>query len=185
MTKPSGSMRRGAAPLGAFVAELVEPALARQGLGETSLVTDWSEIAGARLAAGCRPIEVQWPRAPRRATDQAPALATLVLRVEGAFALEVQHAAAILIERVNAHLGWRCIGRIAFRQGPLDSLGKHAPKAVPPSARARQMAEAYAAPVEAEALREALVRLGARVIDKAGGGASPSGSQEKPGFPSP
>lgn len=171
MTKPPSWTRRGgAAPLGAFLAELVEPALARQGLGETSLVTDWTEIAGAHIARGCRPIEVQWPRTLRRDPDAPPGLATLVLRVEGAFALEVQHSAAIIIERVNAHLGWRCIGKIAFRQGPLDSAGKRAPKASPPSARARELAEAYAAPIEAEELREALTRLGARVIDKASGG---------------
>jgi hypothetical protein len=171
MTKPPGWTRRGgAAPLGAFLAELVEPALARQGLGETSLVTDWSEIAGARLAAGCRPIEVQWPRGPRCDPDAPAALATLVLRVEGAFALEVQHSATVIIERVNAHLGWRCIGKIAFRQGPLDGAGKRAPKAAPPSARARKLAEECAAPIEAEELREALARLGARVIDKAGAG---------------
>jgi hypothetical protein len=171
MTKPPGWTRRGgAAPLGAFLAELVEPALARQGLGETSLVTDWSEIAGEQLARGCRPIEVQWPRTPRRDPDAPAALATLVLRVEGAFALEVQHSAAIIIERVNAHLGWRCVGKVAFRQGPLDSAGKRASKAAPPSARARKLAEGYAAPIEAEELREALARLGARVIDKAGAG---------------
>ena len=171
MTKPSGWMRRGGpAPLGAFLAELVEPALARQGLGVTSLVTDWSEIAGARLAAACRPIEVQWPRATRRDADAPPALATLVLRVEGAFALEVQHSTAVIIERVNAHLGWRCIGRVAFRQGPLDSPARRAPKTAPPSARAVELAQGYAAPIEAEPLREALARLGARVIDKSGAG---------------
>jgi len=171
MTKPASWRRRGdAAPLGAFLGELVEPALARQGLGETSLVTDWNEIAGARLAGGCRPIEVQWPRTLRRNPDAPAALATLVLRVEGAFALEAQHSAPVIIERVNAHLGWRCIGKIAFRQGPLDSADKRAPKAAPPSARAKELAEGYVAPFEAGELREALARLGARVIDKTGAG---------------
>ena len=168
MTKPPSWQRRGATPLGAFLGALVEPAMARQGLSETSLVTDWSEIAGARLAAGCRPIEVQWPRTLRRDPDAPVALATLILRVEGAFALEAQHSAPVIIERVNAHLGWRCIGKIAFRQGPLDSAGKRAPKTAPPSARARELAEGYVAPFEAGELREALARLGARVIDKAG-----------------
>ena len=171
MTKRPNWGRRGdAAPLGAFLGALVEPALARQGLGETSLVTDWSVIAGARLAGGCRPIEVQWPRTLRRDPDAPAALATLVLRVEGAFALEAQHSAQMIIERVNAHLGWRCIGKIAFRQGPLDSAEMRAPKATPPSARARELAEGYAAPIESGELREALARLGARVIDKSGPG---------------
>jgi hypothetical protein len=170
MTKLPNRWGRGAAPLGEFVAELVAPALARQGLGETGLVTDWVEIVGASIAGRCRPIEVQWPpRASRRDPDAPIAPATLVLRVEGAFALEAQHSTAVIIERVNAHLGWRCIGKIAFRQGPLDAAPKRAAKTAAPSVRAKELAQKYAAPIEAEGLREALALLGARVIDKAGG----------------
>jgi hypothetical protein len=170
MTKPPNRWNRGAAPLGDFVSGLVAPALARQGLGETSLVTDWTEIVGASIAARCRPIEVQWPpRASRRDPDAPVAPATLVLRVEGAFALEAQHSTAAIIERVNSHLGWRCIGKIAFRQGPLDAAPGRRPKASPPSARAKEQAQKYAAPIEAEELRDAMARLGARVIDRSGG----------------
>ena len=173
MTKPPNRWGRGAAPLGEFLAELVAPALARQGLGETSLVTDWNEIVGAHIAGRCRPIEVQWPpRASRRDPDASIQPATLILRVEGAFALEAQHSVAVIIERVNAHLGWRCIGKVAFRQGPLDAAPRRAPKTAAPSARARELAEKYSAPIEAEDLRDAMTRLGARVIDKAGGARS-------------
>ena len=170
MSKPSRWKARGAAPLGEFVAELVAPALARQGLGETGLVTDWPEIVGARLAGACRPIEIQWPpRASRRDPEAPVAPATLVLRVEGAFALETQHASAVILERVNAHLGWRCIGKLAFRQGPLDAAPRRAPRAAPPGARAREQAGRWAAPIESEDLREAVTRLGARVIERNGG----------------
>jgi hypothetical protein len=170
MTKPPNRRSRGARPLGEFLAELVAPALARQGLGETSLVTDWSEIVGAHIASRCRPIEVQYPpRASRRDPDAPVAPATLILRVEGAFALEAQHSVAVIVERVNAHLGWRCIGKVAFRQGPLDAAPRRAPRTAAPSARARELAQEFAAPIEAEGLRDAMARLGARVIDKAGG----------------
>jgi hypothetical protein len=173
VTKPPKRWSRGPAPLGEFLAELVAPALARQGLGETGLVTDWTEIVGAHIAARCRPIEVQWPpRAARRDPDAPIQPATLILRVEGAFALEAQHSVAAIIERVNAHLGWRCIGKVAFRQGPLDAAPRRAAKTAPPSARAQEMAEKYSAPIEADDLRDAMTRLGARVIDKAGGARS-------------
>ena len=166
---PSSKGRGGAAPLGEFLGRLVAPALAKQGLTETSLVTDWTEIAGAHIAKFCRPIEVQWPpRAARRNPDAPAGLATLVLRVESAFALEAQHSAAAVIERVNAHLGWRCIGKVAFRQGPLDNAPRRTPKPGPPSARATELAEKLTAPIAAEDLRGALTRLGARVIDKSG-----------------
>ena len=105
--------------------------------------------------------------AARRAQDPGSvAPATLVLRVDPAFALEAQHAAAIIVQRVNAHLGWRCIGRIAFRQGPLAPTRQphRAPPA--PSAAARQRAAALTAPIADDELRGALAQLGARAIDK-------------------
>ena len=83
---PGWRGRGGPAPLGEFLAELVAPALARQGLGETSLITDWTEIVGAHIAKSCRPIEVQWPpRASHRNPDAPVGPATLILRVEGGF----------------------------------------------------------------------------------------------------
>ena len=170
MTKPLRWKARGPAPLAQFVADLVAPALARQGLGETGLVSAWPEIVGARISRGCRPIEIQWPPRPtRRDPEAAVAPATLVLRVEGAFALEAQHAAAVIVDRVNAHLGWRCIGKIAFRQGPLAAAPGRASAVAPPSAQASEQARRYAAPIEAEDLRDAVTRLGARVIERGGG----------------
>jgi hypothetical protein len=170
MTKPLRWKARGAVPLAEFVAELVAPALARQGLGETGLVSAWPEIVGAQLARSCRPIEIQWPSRPsKRDPEAAVTPATLVLRVEGAFALEAQHAAAIIVERVNAHLGWRCIGKIAFRQGPLAAPPSRAAAVAPPSAQASEQARRYSAPIETEELRDAVTRLGARVIERSGG----------------
>src|ERR1700691_1113776 len=90
------------------------------GLVETSLIADWPAIVGEMLARHARPIELQWPpRAAKRDPDAPIAPATLVLRVESAFALEAQHSAPMIVARANAHLGWRCIDKIAFRQGPL------------------------------------------------------------------
>jgi hypothetical protein len=90
----------------------------------------------------------------------------LVLRVDGAFALEAQHAAAVIVERVNAHLGWRCVDKVAFRQGPLVAAPPPRP-APPPSAAAEARAGALAQGIEDEELRRALTRLGARAIDGA------------------
>lgn len=164
MTKPPRSF---AAQLGSLLKGVVEPTLAARGLGEASLVTAWPEIVGAEIARYARPIQIQWPPRGAKRGVEAAAPATLVLRVDGAFALEAQHAGPIIVNRVNAHLGWRCIGRIAFRQGPLAELKpkRRAPPA--PSARAQAEASALAAPIEDEELRLALTKLGARAIDRA------------------
>src|SRR5260370_37108877 len=101
--------RGGAKPLGAFLPEIIEPTLAARGLGEASLIADWPAIVGEAIARRARPIQLQWPPRPQKRDPESPlAPSTLVLRVDGAFALEVQHSAAVIIARVNAHLGWRC-----------------------------------------------------------------------------
>ena len=59
--------------------------------------------------------------------DARPEPATLVVRVESAFALELQHLAPLLIERINAHYGWRCVGRLVLKQGPVRAAQAGAP----------------------------------------------------------
>src|SRR5262249_14078163 len=83
------------------------------------------------------PLKINWPRA---SGEQAPEPATLVLRVEGPAALEVQHLSAVILDRVNRFFGWQAIGRIALRQAPL----KHRERLTPPApdpAIAAQIAE--------------------------------------------
>ena len=161
--------RGGAKPLAEFVPGLIAETLAMRGLSQTSLIADWPAIVGETLARHARPIELQWPpRAAKRNPDAPIAPATLVLRVESAFALEAQHSAPVIVARANAHLGWRCVDRIAFRQGPLPPLKEKRRAAPLPSGAAEAAAREAASPIADEGLREALTRLGARAIDRSG-----------------
>jgi hypothetical protein len=163
--------RRGAKALVEFLPGIIEEALAARGLSEASLIADWPAIVGESVARYARPIQLQWPpRATRRDPEAPIAPATLVLRVEGAFALEAQHNAAVIAARVNAHLGWRCVEKIAFRQGPLPPLREKRRPPPPPSAEAEAEARTASATIENEDLREALTRLGARAIDQSARG---------------
>ena len=91
-------------PLGALIGKIVEPVAANKGMGVTTLLTQWPEIVGARIAQICRPAELKWPSVlPKRVQTFVPAQSTLVLRVDGAFALEAQHSAQVIIDRINAH----------------------------------------------------------------------------------
>ena len=124
----------------------------------TALVTRWPEIVGAEIAAHAEPIKIQWVRAP----DGEPAEpATLVLRVEGPMALEIQQQSAIVLERVNRFFGWQAVGRLAFRQAPLRRKEKPKPRELDPEATARIAASLGA--IEDTDLRLALARLGAAV----------------------
>jgi hypothetical protein len=156
-------------PLGASLSDIVKPALAARGMTQSSLISHWVEIVGEPIAAFARPEQLQWPpRGDKRDPDGKSAPATLVLRIDGAYALEASHLASRIMARVNAHLGWRCVHKIAFRQGPLAPLTPARKKPAPPSAAAQAAAEEACQGVEDEALRAALTRLGARVIDRGG-----------------
>jgi hypothetical protein len=149
-------------PLADLVDAVIDPVLARQGFGESQIVLYWEDIVGERLAAMSEPLALKWPpRGPAR-TEHAPA--TLVVRVETGFALELQHLAAIVIERVNSYLGFACIDRLALRQGPVTRRAQAARKR-PPSPKAVAAAEAMVHDVSEGPLREALARLGAHVIE--------------------
>lgn len=155
-----------AQPLAKFVQPAIDPVVRRQGFGQSSLVLFWDDIAGERLAAVSQPIKMQWPpRGHDRTLDNGASAATLIVRVESGFALEFQHLAPILIERVNAHFGWRCISRILLKQGPIAArrpLPQHA--VCPPAKAAELAAEKLVGDVREEPLRQALTRLGARVL---------------------
>lgn len=146
-------------PLADLVGAAIDPVLARQGFGESDIVLYWEEIVGQRLAAMSEPLGLRWPRgkAPRQA-------AMLIVRVEGAYALELQHLSGLVIERVNAHLGFACVDRIALRQGPLARRLRDRSSRPAPRAEAAAAAEASVASIADDALRQALGRLGARVL---------------------
>ena len=68
---------------------------------------------------------------PRRVHEDDPEPATLVLRVEGPVALEIQHLSGVIIERVNRFFGWRAVGRIQIRQAPLRAAREEEPPPPP------------------------------------------------------
>jgi hypothetical protein len=74
----------------------------------------------------------------------------------------------VIVARVNAHLGWRCVDKIGFRQGPLPPLKEKRRPAPVPSSAAEAAASAAASPIVDDGLRDAVTRLGARAIDRSG-----------------
>ncbi|TCT06827.1 DUF721 domain-containing protein [Aquabacter spiritensis] len=142
------------------LADLVGPSIAelcgKAGFSAVEVVTHWDEIAGPDLAPRSTPVKIQWPRRGE------PEAATLVVRVEGAYAIELQYAAPVLIERINAYFGWRCIGRITLRQGPVPT--RQVPPRIPdPAPETVAAVREEIGAFEDEALAASLAKLGARV----------------------
>ncbi len=149
-------------PLSDLLDECLGPVLAAQGFAAADIVTGWPDIIGQNLANHCEPIKISWPR---RIGDAPPEPATLLLRVEGAFALEIQHQAPVIIERVNTRYGWRCIGKIVIKQGPIRKEPVRKQRAEPRS-EAILEAQKRVGTLADEGLRDALVRLGSGILDE-------------------
>jgi len=164
MNKPARSFPR---PLSDFAGTAMSAALKAQGFTSAEIVARWGEIAGPEIAAHSEPIKINWPRANKAGglPGEAPEPATLVLRVEGPTAIEIQHMSAVILERVNRFFGWRAIGRIALRQAPLKH--REARQGLPRLDTATAARIAASLPqIEDEELRQALGRLGAAVNQK-------------------
>ena len=150
-------------PLADLVDAAIDPVLARQGFGESQIVLYWEDIVGERLAASSEPLALKWP--PRGAARTGHAPATLVIRVESGFALELQHLAATVTERVNGYLGFACIDRLALRQGPLTRQNAAKRPRRTPSPDAIAAAASMVCDIGEAPLRAALERLGAHIIE--------------------
>jgi hypothetical protein len=159
MTKPSRSFPR---PLSEFMGATLSDVLKTQGFASAEILARWGDIVGPEVAAHSEPMKIAWPRAVGK---EAAGPATLVLRVEGPAAVEIQHLSAVILERVNRFFGWQAIGRIALRQAPLR---RREPRKAPPPpdpAVAARIAESLPE-IEDENLRQALARLGASIKRK-------------------
>jgi hypothetical protein len=156
--RPAANPARRGSGLRALAATL--PMVTRRAVGkrdfaEGGLIADWPNIVGPAIATRCQPKKLSAAR-PGSHRD-----GSLLVRVEPGFALELQHLAPQIIERINGHYGYAAIHRLTFQQGPLDT--RKQPRRPPPrplgaaeeSALRRQMET-----IEDDALRGALERLG-------------------------
>jgi hypothetical protein len=155
VNKPGKSYPR---PLADFLHKTLHDAFAKQGFASTELVTRWTDIVGSEIAAHSEPEKIQWPRP---FDGKTPEPGTLVLRVEGPTAIEIQHLSSVILERVNRFFGWQAVGGLRLRQTPLRRETRKRPSAPDPKATAR--VAAGLAEIKDDDLRDALARLGAAI----------------------
>jgi hypothetical protein len=155
MSKSSHSFPR---PLSELLSATLSDVLKAQGFASTEIIARWNDIVGPEIAGHSEPLKINWRRAT---SEEKPEPATLVLRVEGPAALEIQHLSAVILERVNRFFGWQAIGRIAIRQSPLR---RREPPPLPKfdDAAAARIAETLP-DVKDDNLRQALGRLGSAI----------------------
>lgn len=166
MVRPKGPLGRA---VGSFVPKLTQKAFEKYGFSAATLLTDWTSIVGGDLASYTAPERLKWPRGVDAYGDVADGAsgrpgATLVLRVDGPRALEVEHRARQILERINAYFGYRAVAEMRIVQAPITrrdaatpSIRKTAARPVPAAA------PVDLARVADENLRAALAKLQAGI----------------------
>ncbi|MFN3744687.1 MAG: DUF721 domain-containing protein [Hyphomicrobiaceae bacterium] len=151
--------------VGSLVPSLTRKAFERFGFSTAALLTDWAGIVGRDLARYTAPDRLKWPRSSRDADGEAGPErqgATLVLRVDLGRGIDVQYRARQIIERINAHFGYRAVAEIRIIQAPVEGALPPAPSAnARPAGNTFDRAETapLVAAIADEGLRAALERM--------------------------
>lgn len=139
-----GARRRVALPLAQLVPGVTRPAFRRRSPAGARLMSEWAIIVGPRLAAETE---------PRRL-----AAGHLTIACSGPTAMELQHLAPVLIERINTFLGGETVTRVRFTQGALAPPPAAVPAAADPAVVPEPLPELPPGPLNA-----ALARLRAAI----------------------
>ena len=94
----------GPRPVGTLMPRLTRPAFRRRAPATAQVLADWCAIVGPAIGA---------VTTPRRLAAGA-----LTIACAGPIAMELQHLAAELIARINAHLGSQTVATLRFVQTP-------------------------------------------------------------------
>ncbi|OSQ39452.1 DUF721 domain-containing protein [Thalassospira mesophila] len=157
---PMGNTERraGLRNLAPLVSNLTRPLVRKRGFFQAEILLHWGEIVGPALEDCTAPIRYSQPRGENAGGG------TLVVRVSGPMALELQHRMPQIIDRVNTYFGYRAVERIKMMQGDISRPERRvrAPVNVP-EGPIRQGSEKVINEIEDPALREVLLRLGRHV----------------------
>ncbi len=142
--------------IGALVPAVARTAFQRSGLGVAQLMEAWTGIVGPTLAEATT---------PRRLSQ-----GTLTIGCSGPMAMELQHLATELIDRINQYLGTSTVRRLRFVQilGTRPSVRTR----TPPTADVERAASDAVANIPEGPLRDALAQLGRAVLSKSPPGKS-------------
>lgn len=144
--------------LGAATAKVTGPLFRKRGFAEAGILTNWPEIMGHVLAARTMPQRISFPKGERSE-------GTLYIRVESAWATELQHLSPQVIERINSYFGYRAVAHLALSQGTVPSgtgpamAAEEQPSTSGQPPRAAPSPTGEVAKIDDEGLRAALASL--------------------------
>ena len=147
---------------------------AKRGFSQTEILSRWPTIVGPMLAQHSCPERLTFER-------EKAAGANLLVRVEGAFGLELQHLAPQVIDRINTYFGYRAVARLSILQGPIPRQSPR-PRATARGltpAEEKSVVDGVAATRDPE-LALALAALGRAVVAASPAEPAPTGANGTP-----
>ena len=152
---------------GSLLTDRIRRASESRGFAQSRLLTQWVEIAGQDIAGIAQPVEVSYGRGGMGAT--------LTLLTTGAHAPMLEMQKEQLRAKVNAVYGYNAIARVRITQTAATGFAEgrvafghrgadEGQAQVDPALR--RQAEATAAPVTDDGLRDALARLAENILNK-------------------
>lgn len=123
--RPRGGATRA---IGELMPEIGRTAFRKFGFIQSSVVTRWAEIVGAKHARVCAPESIRFPPGEKSG-------GILQLVVVAAHAPMIAHVEPEIIERVNRFFGYNAVSRIKLRQGTVKPPPADKGAAAPPSLR--------------------------------------------------
>ena len=155
--------------VGSLVPSLTRKAFERFGFSTATLLTEWARIVGADLARYTAPDRLKWPRGAHSDDESGPERqgATLVLRVDLGRSIDIQYRARQIIERINAHFGYRAVAEIRIIQAPVEgALPPETPAPRPGHEFNRAETSPLVAAIADDGLRAALERMQAGLTNR-------------------
>ncbi len=135
--------------------KLTEPVFKKHGFAQGDVLAHWPQIVGEQAAAISSPEKIRWPRG-----NDAKSGGTLHVKVKAGRGLDVEYAAAGIVERVNQFLGYQGVMALKVTQiHDFRPFIKVSRKVLEPTPAIL----ARVAPIADPELQAALARLGAGV----------------------
>lgn len=133
----------------------------KQGFNGVEIFKQWPYIVGDHLNQYCAPEKINWPRARGEIDSDQLNGATLVIRCLGAFALEIESHAPIILQRANIMFGYAALGKIKIKQvQTIDFENKYIAEPAPETPV--EIVESTQ-DIKNSSLRDALNALGAQI----------------------
>ena len=143
--------------LGSILPQATDPIARRRGFQNGEILTRWTEIVGPDVAEKSSPEQLSYAQGKGIG-------GTLRVRVESAWALELQHLEPVIVERINTFFGHAAVSHLKLIQAPVSQATPAKREQAPELTETQHQAlDQVVGDVENDDLRASLRALGKRV----------------------